>query len=184
MFFSCSRLGKGGGVRGRGSVLLKIIGQKSRRTKLPRIFRIFVPIFCALFPTQRRPQKLTKNPHHFQCQIPRQIRNSQNVSGEEAKLLSKKILGGFPRGGGGADKEGREGVCREREGGAKCPKKIHGVEACRNPWVIKCHGRLWCCDLPPCNVATSHSPEEKQFFSPCNFATTHLTACVLNFISL
>ena len=79
------------------------LGQKSCRTKVPRIFRIFDPDFAPNFsPNFPRifwgffvlrfvgngdQKKFTKNPTIFQCKIPRQTRKkySQNVSGEQAK---------------------------------------------------------------------------------------------------
>ena len=80
-----------------------LLGPKSCRTKVPRIFRIFVPNFAANFaPDFPRifrgvfvlrfvgngdQKKFTKNPCLFQYKIPRQTRKiySQNVSGEQAK---------------------------------------------------------------------------------------------------
>ena len=32
----------------------------------------------------------------------------------------------------------------------------------------------------PVTFATTHFPAERSILSPCNFATTHLTACILN----
>ena len=78
----------------------KVLGQKSCRTKVSRIFRIFVPDFLPNFPpnlpeffkdfscfvsweTETR-KNSPKIPAIFQCKIPRQTRKkySQNVSGE------------------------------------------------------------------------------------------------------
>ena len=60
-----------------------MLGQKSCRTKVLRIFRIFLPDFLlrifleffedflwSLFPRKRRPQKFTKNPRHFSMPKP------------------------------------------------------------------------------------------------------------------
>ena len=56
------------------------LGQKSCRTKVPRIFRIFVPdfapnfapnfsrIFRASFQGKQRPEKIHQNPRHFSMQ--------------------------------------------------------------------------------------------------------------------
>ena len=91
------------------SPLDKFLGQKSRRTKVPRIFkfssRILPRILLRMFPeffeefscfvsweTETR-KNSPKIPAIFQCKIPRQIRKkySQNFSGEEAK---QQVLGG------------------------------------------------------------------------------------------
>ena len=42
----------------------------------------------------------------------------------------------------------------------------------------------WDADLSPVSLATAHSLQKEAVLSHCNFATTHLTACILNFISL
>ena len=68
------------------------LGQKSGRTKVPRIFRILVPnfllefcsenspkfkgIFMLRFPGNGDQKKITKNPRLFQCKIPRQMRKN------------------------------------------------------------------------------------------------------------
>ena len=71
----------------------KLLGQKSCRTKVPRIFRIFVPDFAPNFaPNFPRifqgffvlrfvetgdQNNFTKNPAIFQCKIPRQTRKKR-----------------------------------------------------------------------------------------------------------
>ena len=80
-----------------------LLGQKSFRTKVSRISRVFLPnflpnfppsfprffwgCFVLCFPGHGDQKKITTNPRHFQCQIPRQIRKkeSQHFSGEQAK---------------------------------------------------------------------------------------------------
>ena len=81
----------------------ELLGQKNRRTKVPRIFRFFVPNFAPNFApnfprffeefscfvsweTETR-KNSPKIPAIFQCKIPRQTRKtySQNSSGEQAK---------------------------------------------------------------------------------------------------
>ena len=70
----------------------RMLGQKSCRTKVSRIFRIFVPnfapniapnfsrifrgFFVLCFVGDGDPKKFTKNPRHFQCKIPRQTRKN------------------------------------------------------------------------------------------------------------
>ena len=55
------------------------------------------------------------------------------------------------------------------------------AEGSRNPWVIKFHGRI---GMLICHLVTSRPLvflQKEAVLSPCNFATTHLTAFILKF---
>ena len=51
----------------------------------------FSRIFSASFPRKRRSQKFTKNPRHFQCQIPRQLPRKIHKSRAGCKILMEGI---------------------------------------------------------------------------------------------
>ena len=95
----------------RKCLLCVSLGQKSCRTKVPRIFRISVPrilprillrIFpeffedfsCLRFVGDGDQKKFTKIPAIFQCKIPRRTRKkySQNSSGEQQSNVSLFIV--------------------------------------------------------------------------------------------
>ena len=70
----------------------------------------------------------------------------------------------------------RNGPCLDREFWSG------NAEGSRNPWVIKfLTGVL--IYLPVISRPLISLQKKKAVLSPCNFATTHLTACILNFCS-
>ena len=62
------------------------------------------------------------------------------------------------------------------------PRKCSGnAEGSRIPWVIKFHGRLGCWFISLWLRDHSFSLQKEAVLSPCNFATGHLIAFILNF---
>ena len=73
--------------------------------------------------------------------------------------------------------------CPHARGGLRAQNKelSEKAEWSRNPWATKLHGKTGALIYLPATSRPLIFLQKEAVLAPCNFATTHLTACILNF---